>query len=376
MDKVPRKRYHGKLECWEVDLVDRLPLPRQLDQLALTAAMSTPPVAGEGSSSVKLNPLVSRPILAIMPLGGAHHSSAESDEDNKDGINSDVWRIQAKRKAILAMGETVIGVPNFVKQVQTKHSFSRLLNSISSTLAAIILIPDDDTQWSEGVSGASKHPVVPVPVDSFVPIISSPSKGPSDPRQASISPGRGTGEGSSGPSPFVPTWSLHNESCLSVHANAMEFARYAFPPAAVADMEAMVSPSLSHNITYVAAQAMFYLIAGTRHIQLLGEMEATHAWCGSCVIELERHVSELGDDLQRSEQKYQLLVSEKAIVEKVRSTLEAKVDSLTQVNEGLMIQVESLERDAIEHDQMVTALQASADVAQHDLDWLLQVGLV
>lgn len=156
MDEVPRKRYHGKLECWEVDLVDRLPMPRQLDQLALTVDMSTPPAAGEGSSSVKLNPLVAHPISAIMPLGGSHHSSAESDEDNKDGINSDVRRIQAKRKVILAMAETVIGVPNVTKRVQTKHIFSRLLNSISSTLAAIILIPYDDTQWSEGVSGASK----------------------------------------------------------------------------------------------------------------------------------------------------------------------------------------------------------------------------
>lgn len=105
-------------------------------------------------------------------------------------------------------------------------------------------------------------------------------------------------------------------------------------------------------------------------------MEATHAWCGSCVTKLKRHVSELGDDLQHSEQKYQLLVSENATVEEVRSTLEANVDSLTQVNEGLVIQVESLERDVVEHDRMVTALQASADVAQRDLDWLLQVGLV
>lgn len=121
---------------------------------------------------------------------------------------------------------------------------------------------------------------------------------------------------------------------------------------------------------------MFYLVAGARRIQLLGEMEVVHVGCCSRVTELERRVSEHGVDLQCSEQKYQLLGSEKSVEEEVRSSLEAKVDSLTQVNEGLMIQVESLECDAVDHDRVVTALQASADVAQRDLDWLLRVGLV
>ena len=43
-------------------------------------------------------------------------------------------------------------------------------------------------------------------------------------------------------------------------------------------------------------------------------------------------------------------------MEEVRSGLEAKVDSLSQVNEGLMIQVKSLECDAVDHDRMVTDL--------------------
>lgn len=92
--------------------------------------------------------------------------------------------------------------------------------------------------------------------------------------------------------------------------------------------------------------------------------------------ELERSVSELSGNLQRSEQKYQLLVSKKVVVKEVKSGLETKVDSLSQVNEGLMIQVESLERDAVDCDRVITALQASADVVQRDLDWLLQVGVV
>ena len=51
----------------------------------------------------------------------------------------------------------------------------------------------------------SNQPVALVQVVSSTPINSSPSKGPSDPGQAPVSPGRGAGEGSSGPSPFVPT---------------------------------------------------------------------------------------------------------------------------------------------------------------------------
>lgn len=51
----------------------------------------------------------------------------------------------------------------------------------------------------------SKQPVFPVQVASSVPVNSSPSKGPSDPNQAPISPGRGAGEGSSGLSPFAPS---------------------------------------------------------------------------------------------------------------------------------------------------------------------------
>lgn len=89
-----------------MDLVDCLPPPHRLDQLALTTAMPVPTVAGEGSSSTEVNPLAARPISVIMSLGGAHHSSAENDEDKKDGIISDVRRMQAKRKVVLAMGET------------------------------------------------------------------------------------------------------------------------------------------------------------------------------------------------------------------------------------------------------------------------------
>lgn len=169
---------------------------------------------------------------------------------------------------------------------------------------SVVVIPDDDVQQSEGISEVCGQPIAAVQVVSSAPVKFSPSKDPNESSQTLVYPGEDVGEGSSTPSIFVPTWNLHNESRLFVRANAVECALHAFPPAAVADMEAMGSPALSHNMSYVAVQEMFYLVAGARHIQSLEEMEVVHAGCGSCVSELERRVFELGDDLQRSEQKY------------------------------------------------------------------------
>ena len=88
----------------------------------------------------------------------------------------------------------------------------------------------------------------------------------------------------------------------------MEFARHAFPQAAIADIEVMGSPTLFHNMSYVAAQVMFYIVAGAWRIQLLGEMEAARVGCDSLVTEFGHHVYEFSDDFQHSEQRYQLLV--------------------------------------------------------------------
>lgn len=75
---------------------------------------------------------------------------------------------------------------------------------------------------------------------------------------------------------FVPTWNLRDDSRLSIRANSIEFSGHAFPPAAASDMEAIGSPTLAHNITYTSAQAVFYLVVGARHVQILNEMEAVH----------------------------------------------------------------------------------------------------
>lgn len=78
--------------------------------------MPIPSTGGQGSSSAAVDPLAARPISAIMPQGGARHTSIEGNKNSKNGIISDVRRMQAKRKVVLAMGEAVADVPNVAKK--------------------------------------------------------------------------------------------------------------------------------------------------------------------------------------------------------------------------------------------------------------------
>ena len=68
-------------------------------------------------------------------------------------------------------------------------------------------------------------------------------------------------------------------------------------------MEAMGSSALSHNMSYVVVHAVFYLVVGARRIQLLSEMETSHAGCKSREARLKGQVFELGSDMQGVEQK-------------------------------------------------------------------------
>ena len=71
MDEVLRKRYRGKLEYREVDLVDRFPPPRRMDQLALTAAPSAPLQVRQRRRRILCTParsLLSCPWVALAPL--------------------------------------------------------------------------------------------------------------------------------------------------------------------------------------------------------------------------------------------------------------------------------------------------------------------
>lgn len=72
---------------------------------------------------------------------------------------------------------------------------------------------------------------------------------------------------------FVLDWSLLNSSCLSVRANAHEFTRHVFPSVTLVDMENMIIHALVHDMIYVAAQCVFYLVVGTRRVQHLSDLE-------------------------------------------------------------------------------------------------------
>ena len=90
--------------------------------------------------------MASFPISTVVPPSGTYSSSAEVEEDNNDGIISNVRCMQAKRKVVLAMGEAVTGAPKATKRVQMRRGFARLLRSISSTPVTIIVLPHDDVQ--------------------------------------------------------------------------------------------------------------------------------------------------------------------------------------------------------------------------------------
>lgn len=95
----------------------------------------------------------------------------------------------------------------------------------------------------------------------------------------------------------------------------MEFARHTFPHVVVADMEAMSSSALSHNMSYAATHAMFYLVAGAYRVQLLSVTEAAHSGCAAQESNLRRRIAELENDVYDFEQKCALLASEKVVAE-------------------------------------------------------------
>ena len=134
---------------------------------------------------------------------------------------------------------------------------------MTSTPAGVVVIPNDDTQQSEGVDGATEQPVaptfpsIPTPSVSLVSTRHSPVKGSSGPGLVPVPLGGVSGDSSAESPVFVPSCDLRNDSRLSVRNNALEFYRHAFPLASVGDMEAMGNPALAHNMAYAAAQPCF-----------------------------------------------------------------------------------------------------------------------
>lgn len=138
-----RKRYQGNLEHRETDLVETLPPPRRANRLALTAT-PVPPMVEASSTSIGEPPLAVWTISAVVPPSATCSGLMEVVEDSKDGIISEVRRAIAKRKAILAMGETSTDAFNMRRRVQSRRNFTRLLNSISFTPEVVFMIPDND----------------------------------------------------------------------------------------------------------------------------------------------------------------------------------------------------------------------------------------
>lgn len=80
---------------------------------------------------------------------------------------------------------------------------------------------------------------------------------------------------------------------MFVHTNSFEFVRYALPLVVVTDMDVMASSTLSHNMEYVIAQAMSYLVAGSQHIQCLSGIEQAHVVFIANELEHKRQITDL-----------------------------------------------------------------------------------
>lgn len=153
MDEVLRKCYQGKLKHRETDLVETLPSPYRADQLALTSSTSVSPVAEGLLASAGESPLAPQPISIVAPSSASCSGHTEIVEDSKDSIISNAPRVIAKRKVDLAMGEASTGAFNIGRRIQSRRNFARVMNSISSTSEAIVVIPNDDIQQFEGDPG-------------------------------------------------------------------------------------------------------------------------------------------------------------------------------------------------------------------------------
>lgn len=90
-----------------------------------------------------------------------------------------------------------------------------------------------------------------------------------------------------------------------------------FPPVAVANMDVMVVPLFSQNMYYATTHAMFYLVAGSLHVQCLNEMVHGFAVLSVNEAEHKRRVAELEWEARGFKEKYGLLMAEKISVKEV-----------------------------------------------------------
>lgn len=91
-------------------------------------------------------------------------------------------------------------------------------------------------------------------------------------------------------------------------------------------MDVIGSSTLSLNMVYTTAQSMCYLVASSRGVQQLNDLERSHSDLVASEVELKCQVLELEKAARGFNEKYDLLATEKAYVEDVRSSVEACVD--------------------------------------------------
>nr|KAJ0213541.1 hypothetical protein LSAT_V11C400159110 [Lactuca sativa] len=79
---------------------------------------------------------------------------------------------------------------------------------------------------------------------------------------------------------------------------------------------------------------MTYLVAGSRRVQRFSNLEHAHSILLASEVSLKSEVANLGATVHRLDQQNKSLVSEKLVLEDVRSDLEARVETQTQMNGG------------------------------------------
>ena len=140
MDSFLQKRYRGKLERREVVFHDTL--PPSCHNKCWTGFPAPEVQPQEGSSTAGGDRLldVSSISTVVPPL------YTEVVYINKDGIISNVRRSMSKRNVVLAMGESSsdVGTLNVGWKIQQRRGLTHLLNSLSSTLEGVVVIPDND----------------------------------------------------------------------------------------------------------------------------------------------------------------------------------------------------------------------------------------
>ncbi|CAH1437045.1 unnamed protein product [Lactuca virosa] len=144
-------------------------------------------------------------------------------------------------------------------------------------------------------------------------------------------------------------WSLGDNVRIFVFFVAKEYIRHVFPPGIVEEMSSYPLADVIGPLRFLAAQSSCFLVEATRQLQEFVKVTATEK-------------ANLEERVAYCEQENTYV---KELAEKVR-----------QENEGLVIQLECVERDVVEHDRLVVEKTVALEEARRDRQWLLIEGVV